>query len=212
MRGKLLSLFIPVLAVSAIVGTGFALFEFNESEATSLEIDNSNVNLAGYSEIGQLEIANTSYAKLSLDAGDDEGIHLTYSTGHSGGTQDQVAFSFTLTQDTAAEESLTLTTQISMPSDLGAYINLSAQNYNRTSSIGTKGTQEPMTSTITLTDTLTADGSATETTFDLYTSLTFSWATGMEPTTRTEWDTLNGIIEGLSNPALTITYSVDFTH
>lgn len=209
MRGKLLSLFIPVLAVSAIVGTGFALFEFNESGATSLEIDKTNVNLAGYSEIGEITIESETYAKLSIDSAADGGIHLTYSGG-SGGTQDQVAFSFTLNQDTAAEESLTLTTEISMETNLGEYINLTAQNYLDGSDIGTAGTQEPMTSTLTLTDTLSADGTGAETTFDLYTSLTFSWASGQEPDSKSDWNALSSVITNLSNPALTITYSVDF--
>lgn len=209
MRGKLLSLFIPVLAVSAIVGTGFALFQFNESEATSLEINKSNVDLAGYSEIGKIEIANTSYAKLSLDADDDQGIHLTYDNGATSATQDQVAFSFKLTQDTAAEEELTLTTVISMETNLGAYIDLSAQTYNDGSGIGTSSSQNPMTSTLTLTDTLSADGSGAETTFSLSTHLTFSWATDKEPDSKADWNTLSSIISNLTN-AVTITYTVGF--
>lgn len=211
MRGKLPSLFIPVLAVSAIVGTGFALFEFNESETTSLEITNSNVNLAGYSEIGMITLENETYARLSIDSAADGGIHLTYDTGATpAAKRDRVDFHFSLNQDTAAEESLTLTTEISMSSDLGMYINLSAQTYLRTDPIGTKGSQDPMTSTLTLTDTLTHDGSSAGTNFTLYTYLIFDWAHGTEPTTRAEWDTLNGIIEGLTNPAFTITYTVDF--
>lgn len=210
MRGKLLSLFIPVLAVSAIVGTGFALFEFNESEATSLEINNSNVDLAGYSEIAMITIENETYARLSIDSAADEGIHLIYDSGATGASQDRVFFHFALIQDTAAEESLTLTTVINMSSDLGAYFSLSAQTYLRETAIGSKIRKEHMYDSLTLTDTLTHDGSSAGTSFTLYTYLTFDWADDREPTTRAEWDTLNKIINDISGAAFAITYTVDF--
>lgn len=207
MKSKLLSLFIPVLAVSAIVGTGFALFQFNESQETSVNIGSQNVSLAGYSEIGTISIENAGAATLSIDADYASGIHLVYTGGQ--GTTDQVDFSFVLTQDEPAAESLDLTTVIEFATGLGEYIHVEAVTYLDGSSLDNteSGSGD---SAITIEDTLTTDGLSDSTTFDLYTSLTFSWSAGMQPTDTDSWDALNDIINNISGDALTITYSVDF--
>lgn len=206
MKNKILGIVVPALAAVAVIGTGFATWQFTENGASA----SIGATLEGYTNLGDITIKNATNATLNLDSSTTgDGIHLEYSEGT--GTTDQIDFDFEVKQDLAREKSLELTTTISFAEDLGSYIKLSAQNYRDESELGNEHSVEDMSNDLTWTDTLTTSTTSTSETFSLSTHLNFEWAEDMEPDTLSDWTTLNNIINSLSNnTAFTITYSVDY--
>lgn len=207
MKNKILGIVVPALAAVAVIGTGFATWQFTENGASA----SIGAKLEGYTNLGNITIKNAEYATLNLDASDTgDGITLEYSGG-SGTTTDQIDFEFEVKQDLAREKSLTLTTTISFDDDLGSYIKLSAQNYKGETDLGTSHSAEDMSSDLSWEDTLTTSSTSTSETFSLSTHLSFDWATDKEPESLSDWNTLNNIINGLTEgTAFTITYEIDY--
>lgn len=207
MKNKILGIAVPALAAVAVIGTGFATWQFTENGASA----SIGATLEGYTNLGDITIENATNATLNLDASDTgDGITLEYSEG-TGTTTDQIDFEFEVKQDLAREKSLTLTTTISFDDDLGSYIKLSAQNYNDTTGLGNEHSADNMSSQLTWTDSLTTSGTSTSETFSLSTHLSFEWAEGKEPSSLSDWNTLNDIIDGLTGgTAFTISYEIDY--
>lgn len=207
MKNKILGIVVPALAAVAVIGTGFATWQFTENGASA----SIGATLEGYTNLGDITIKNAEYATLNLDSSTTgDGITLECSSG-AGATDDQIDFEFEVKQDLAREKSLELTTTISFASDLGSYIKLSAQNYRDESELGDEKSADNMSTSLSWEDTLTTSDSKTEETFSLSTHLSFSWAEGMEPDTLRDWNTLRVIINNLSDgTAFTISYEIDY--
>lgn len=207
MKNKILGIAVPALAAAAVIGTGFATWQFTENGASA----SIGATLEGYTNLGDITIKNAEYATLNLDSSTTgTGITLEYSGG-SGTTTDQIDFEFEVKQDLAREKNLTLTTTISFDSNLGSYIKLSAQNYRDETELGNAHSADSMSTSLSWEDSLTTSSTSTSETFSLSTHLSFSWAEDQEPGSLSDWEALNTIITDLtSDTAFTITYSVDY--
>lgn len=209
MKNKILGIVVPALAAVAVIGTGFATWQFTENGASA----SIGAKLEGYTNLGDITIKNAEYATLSLDASDTgDGITLEYdgATTNSA-TNNQIDFEFEVKQDLAREKSLELTTTISFESNLGSYIKLSAHNYDDTTGLGNEQSVETMSSDLYWTDSLTTSSALTQETFSLSTHLSFKWADGKEPDSLSDWEALNTIITNLTgDTAFTITYEIDY--
>ena len=202
MKHKILAILVPVLASAAVVGTGFAAWQFTGSSG-SMSV--SSVQLGSANSIGNITVQNATQAQLVMDSNSSSGILLKYGQGATGSPkEDRIDFSFTLT----SQADVTLKTTIVMPPDLGAYVSLEAENHNTSnnSSLGTNHTQT-MSSQLSWDDTITnASG-----TMNLYTDLDFTWVSGKEPQDYSAYTNLKGIVDGLSGQAaLSVTYSLSF--
>lgn len=230
MKRKLLLGLVPLLGCTSIIGTGFALFQFNENAAPAVfELPASNVNLEGYASIGQIEIKHKECAKLVLDSEVDDlgdGIHLVYDCSGCEGstpTQDQIDYSFTVTQSPGVDSSnVKVTTNVAIAESLNSYLSVCAVTNDSSNNSGTCNSNSS-SSSFTLTDTFSisnsnnslSEGSTQDTTKNLSTKFTFKWAENMMPDSKEDWETLSCILSCLqsnSTPALTVTYSVDFTN
>ena len=224
MKRKLLLGLVPLLGCTSIIGTGFALFQFNENTAPAVfELPASNVNLEGYASIGQIEIKHKDCAKLVLDSEVDDlgdGIHLIYDcSGCEGGTpiQDQIEYSFTVDVEGCVPSlDLKLTTTVTVAESLNSYLSVCAQtsfnSYTSTNSCGSNASSNSFNFDISFGN---ASVSSDQTYESLSTKFTFKWAENMMPDSKEDWETLSCILSCLqsnSTPALTVTYSVDFTN
>ena len=198
MKRRILGLIVPVLAGLTIVGTGFSVWYFTDSDGSKAQAS-VNVNLSGYSEIATITIPNTTNYTLDLDSSADEGIHLNNST--SDASADQISgVTVTLNNNSLAgasiDRDLTVTANISFTGSIGSYVSFALDNDPATSWTGTSGS---FTATV---ETSTATGD-TETLDVPDLPLTFSWTD--EPESASDWSTLNTAVR---SSKLSITYTV----
>ena len=208
MRNKVLGIIVPVLAGAAMVGTGFATWHFSEGNSTI----NGNVNLDGYTTIGEITIENHDKAVLNMDASDDTGITFEYPEVEEA-EENKVAFSIQVERTSGQEwKALTLTTAIAFSNNVGSYVSLNVTTSSSDSTVsGTDASynDECLDTTCEFEVTVTPTSQETTATLNLTTKLDFDWYEGKEPTSKETWSTLNSAIGG-GNNVLSITYQVDY--
>lgn len=201
MKNKMLGILVPVLAGAAVIGTGFSTWYFTNAASTAGE--NLAVSMAGYAEIGSLNIHGSNW-KLSLDASKerDSGIHLTNDEGN----KDVVELSYDVTrhEDVAVEKQLTLTTVVSIPKELQAYISATTTIKDTAHSwVDGDADSDPAWYIYTFTNTFDYDSSVSS----MNVTYAFYWVEGREPTDVASWTALNTIVQ---NSSLKVTHTLDW--
>lgn len=202
MRNKMLGILLPVLAGVAVIGTGFSTWYFVTGDNHD-GIQNLDVQLAAAAEIGNLRITNNpAPTTLHLDASNDTGIHLgtvSESSVFTKAANDNINWSYTYQASTT---------------DLGKHpeltVDVTINNITTYISIGLSGEDHGYNSTQTLASayqwispaSYSASGEET-----IKGSIPFAFTWTDEPTSFSEWSTLDSVVEGAT---LTINLSLDW--
>lgn len=204
MRNKMLGILLPVLAGVAVIGTGFSTWYFVTGDNHD-GIQNLDVQLAAAAEIGNLKITNDpAPTTLHLDASIDTGIHLETVSGEefTKAADDNINWSYTYQASTAdLDKHPKLTVDVTINS-IEAYISIGLNGDNH----GYNNTQTSASAYQWTKDVSPASYSASgvETIKD---SIPFKFTWSDEPTSFSEWSTLDSVLE---NATLTIELSVDW--
>ena len=181
MKRRILGIVVPILAGLTIVGTGFSVWYFT-SDTTETSFD-AQVNLAGYAEIGNLQIKDrANHYRLFLDSTRDGGIALQSSADGAAWTDtNTIDLTYELSVQDATYTDLNdknpqITMAFTVPAALETYVSITLNS----------GALTPGTPTDTITYTYTGQldfpNPVASGTYDIeMPTFVFAWQDGQEP-------------------------------
>ena len=205
MKRRILGIVVPVLAGLTIVGTGFSVWYFT-SDATETSFD-TQVNLAGYAEIGNLQIKDrASHYRLFLDSTRDGGIALQSSADGAAWTDtNTIDLTYELSVQDATYTDLNdknpqITMEFTVPAALETYVSITLNS----------GALTPGTATDTITYTYTGQldfpNPVASGTYDIeMPTFVFAWQDGQEPNSSATYAAAQA---ALASGEISITYTL----